>query len=271
MTAQLSLTPGLHKERLNHIRASYEASKQGHAFIGHPSYDEQIGIIDALLAGMDSEPVAWRVSAGPDGITPTHLTSEQDYADRCIEWGRVIEPLYTAPPAPVAVPAALTEGYHPAYLAGWNSCRAAMLKNGTFTNEGTMQAEPVTAATWIAEAKKMAEMYGTSFVVFRNGEEPQCADPRKVVISFTDEGLGYPAAPVTAATVPDGWKLVPVEPTERMVIDGFESEPDETFSEPEVWEAYQAMSGCRQAAHRARLCYAAMLAAVPAAPEQEAK
>lgn len=77
------------------------------------------------------------------------------------------------------------------------------------------------------------------------------------------------AEPVTAAMVPDGWKLVPVEPTERMVIDGFESEPDETFSEPEVWEAYQAMSGCRQAAHRARLCYAAMLAASPAAPEQE--
>lgn len=62
--------------------------------------------------------------------------------------------------------------------------RAAMLNAG-----------PVTAATWIDEAKKLAEMYGTSFVVFRNGEEPQCADPTKVVISFTDKGLGYPAAP----------------------------------------------------------------------------
>lgn len=55
-----------------------------------------------------------------------------------------------------------------------------------------MDSEPV---AWIAEAKKLAEMYGISFVVFRNGKEPQCADPTKVVISFADKGLGYPAAP----------------------------------------------------------------------------
>lgn len=72
-------------------------------------------------------------------------------------------------------------------------------------------------------------------------------------------------SPVT----PDGYVMVPKEPTERMVIDGFESEPDETFSESEVWEAYQKMSGCEQAAFRARLCWAAMLAAVPPAPTQE--
>lgn len=62
---------------------------------------------------------------------------------------------------------------------------------------------------------------------------------------------------------PPGYVMVPKEPTERMVIDGFESEPDETFSEPEVWEAFQKMSGCEQAAFRARLCWAAMLAAAP--------
>lgn len=63
--------------------------------------------------------------------------------------------------------------------------------------------------------------------------------------------------------IPDGCVTVPKEPTERMVIDGFESEPDETFSEPEVWEAFQKMSGCEQATFRARLCWAAMLAAAP--------
>lgn len=64
--------------------------------------------------------------------------------------------------------------------------------------------------------------------------------------------------------IPDGWKLVPIEPTENMIIDGFESEPDEDFSEPDDWEEYAAMSGCEQAAHRAKLCWAAMLAAAPA-------
>lgn len=73
----------------------------------------------------------------------------------------------------------------------------------------------------------------------------------------------YAAPPLQAVTVPDGWKLVPIDPTENMVIAGFESKPDESFSEPEEWEAYEAMSGCQQAAHKAKLCWAAMLAAVP--------
>lgn len=32
------------------------------------------------------------------------------------------------------------------------------------------------------------------------------------------------------------WKLVPVEPTETMVIHGFESVPDESFTNEEIWE-----------------------------------
>lgn len=83
------------------------------------------------------------------------------------------------------------------------------------------------------------------------------ADPRRVIKLYTT-----PPAPV----VPDGYALVPIEPTESMVIDGFESEPDSFFSAPDEWAAYEAMSGCQQAAHKARLCWAAMLAA---APQQE--
>ena len=65
------------------------------------------------------------------------------------------------------------------------------------------------------------------------------------------------------------WKLVPVEPTETMVIDGFESEPDECFTDEEVLEQYRAMSGCQQAAFRAKLCWAAMLAAAPVPTQAE--
>ncbi|MFU9136701.1 hypothetical protein [Erwinia tasmaniensis] len=62
---------------------------------------------------------------------------------------------------------------------------------------------------------------------------------------------------------PDGWKLVPVEPTEEMVISGFESQPDECLSDPVVWEKYSQMSGCQQASYEAQLCWAAMLAVAP--------
>lgn len=71
----------------------------------------------------------------------------------------------------------------------------------------------------------------------------------------------YTASP--APTVPDGWIMVPIEPTEDMIVYGFESEPDEDFSDQDVWEEYQVMSGCQQAAHRAKLCWAAMIAAAP--------
>ena len=68
-----------------------------------------------------------------------------------------------------------------------------------------------------------------------------------------------------------GWKLVPVEPTETMVIDGFESAPDRHFDGDKYPEEYDAMSGCQQSAFRARRCYAAMLAAAPAPPSQPAQ
>lgn len=73
----------------------------------------------------------------------------------------------------------------------------------------------------------------------------------------------YTTPPANSPVVPEGWKLVPIVPTEKMVIDGFESEPNKSFSNDDVWEEYQAMSGCRQAAHRAKLCWDAMLATAP--------
>lgn len=41
---------------------------------------------------------------------------------------------------------------------------------------------------WLVDAKRLAERHGISFVVFRHGDDPQCADPTKVVISLTDKG-----------------------------------------------------------------------------------
>jgi hypothetical protein len=102
----------------------------------------------------------------------------------------------------------------------------------------------------------------------------------EVAVKFTSDGQPQARAQLQLAVldamkrvapplpaVPEEWVLVPREPAEDMVVSGFESEPDEVFSPPEEWEAYEAMSGCRQAAHRARLCYLAMLAAAPS-PEQ---
>ncbi|MDI0710316.1 hypothetical protein NEO96_10310 [Escherichia coli] len=41
----------------------------------------------------------------------------------------------------------------------------------------------------------------------------------------------YPAQGGNSPVIPEGWVLVPVEPTEDMIVNGFESEPDESFSD----------------------------------------
>src|SRR3546814_20338883 len=43
----------------------------------------------------------------------------------------------------------------------------------------------------------------------------------------------------SAEAAPAGYALVPIEPTETMVIAGFESVPDEHFSPREAWDQYQ--------------------------------
>lgn len=80
-----------------------------------------------------------------------------------------------------------------------------------------------------------------------------------------------PALAAEAVAIPDGWKLVPIEPTVSMVVDGFESWPDPIFSTPEEWGAFEKMTGCQQATHKARLCYSAMLAAAPQPAQAEVR
>ncbi|HIB9048786.1 TPA: hypothetical protein ACWYGP_003447 [Raoultella planticola] len=130
---------------------------------------------------------------------------------------------------------------------GWNACRAAMFQAGTLTNEDTKQAW--TGIPDIDNAINMLDRIDTL---------ESCDDDRIEAVKTVLRRLAG-----NSPVIPDGYVMVPKEPTERMVIAGFESEPEEGFSELQVWEAYEDMSGCEQAACRARLCWAAMLAAAP--------
>jgi len=73
----------------------------------------------------------------------------------------------------------------------------------------------------------------------------------------------YTAPPVAEIKLPDGYALVPIEPTEDMVIAGFESKPSAFNSSTEELEKCEAMSGCEEAAHRAKLCWKAMINSAP--------
>ncbi|SER25896.1 hypothetical protein SAMN05216522_11737 [Rosenbergiella nectarea] len=64
-----------------------------------------------------------------------------------------------------------------------------------------------------------------------------------------------------ADSIPKGYALVPIAPTEDMVIAGFESKPSVFNSSTDELERCEAMSGCEEAAHRAKLCWKAMIGA----------
>lgn len=83
--------------------------------------------------------------------------------------------------------------------------KIAELQNHRAALQPGNSGQPVTVPdeSWRIEADKQAEIYEQSFVVFRNGEQPQCADPTKVVISFTDKGLGHRSSDA-ALVIPDG-------------------------------------------------------------------
>ncbi|WP_260251614.1 hypothetical protein [Enterobacter cloacae] len=196
--------------------------------------------------------------------------------------------LYTAPPAPVSVPDAMADDIdsddHPllwSYNNGWNACRAAMLQGADGKPELTVWygAMPETngKTNWTAMLHRKGHHLWEGITIDRS-EYPgrvryeadrmrhligELADEPDILTYDSDAHSGYVEPVTTAYKLPEGWVAVPVEPTEDMIVNGFESEPDESFSDEKEWEAYDAMSGCQQAAHRARLCWSAMIASRP--------
>ncbi|WP_370612839.1 DUF551 domain-containing protein [Citrobacter portucalensis] len=128
---------------------------------------DAVKVIDGAIAAFGAEPVAWRYRYVHTPKTEEHgspFTTEWKLCDSedecnpsdCFER----QPLYTAPPAPVSVPDAIStrqaiakmESHEPcdsinvAYKFGWNACRSAMLQTGN---------SPVTPDGWIPVSERM--------------------------------------------------------------------------------------------------------------------
>ena len=131
----------------------------------HVQCGEASALARIALASLEAEPVAWahRLINKRNGVVHPWVYGS---AEACPSEGDIfnieVMPLYTAPPAPVAVPECFKRLLHHAYGMtmghDWNKgtmaghhraklcqavdeCRAAMLQgaDGTLTNEGTMQ------------------------------------------------------------------------------------------------------------------------------------
>ena len=134
--------------------------------------------------------------------------------------------LYTAPPAPVSVPDAIhSQGEKSAsddyYALGWNACRAAMLKHSEsfiVTSDHRMmempQVEAINAVTAMIQGFVYAETPTTMQTAPALDSSPKIAE------------LPSGNSPV----IPDGWVMVPEEPTHEMLEAG-----DEQFGTYDVY------------------------------------
>lgn len=182
-----------------------------------------------LLDGIEQEPVA-------DVVAWSSPTEERTCDIRWRRHDVDPGPLYAAtPPAPV-VPNKMTIETLP---------------------EEIKQLPIVTALIWMEgwNASCAAAPRGKA----KNAESPTTIQPLRALDLL-------PKNVESTSGMSNGLVAVPVEPTENMIIAGFEAELREEFRDPEAWKTFEDMSGCEQAAHRAKLCWAAMIAA---APQQE--
>lgn len=106
--------------------------------------EEELELARIALASLEAETVAWLLSGG-GAKNHVSFDSGNAYADPL----REVTPLYTAPPAPVSVPAAMEmdddfdSAFEHGKAVGWNACRAAILQ----------RAEPVQG--WIPCSDRM--------------------------------------------------------------------------------------------------------------------
>ncbi|ECO5948678.1 hypothetical protein G4F23_002975 [Salmonella enterica] len=175
---------------------------------------DAVKVIDGAIAAFGAEPVAWQW----EYRDKRHVTNDQRRAKIVAEDGEVlVQPLYTAPPAPVVpgvvgwedVPEEITEddiALASAWAHGFNWCRSAMIQAGNFretpdssTNNFRENAETSTKC-WCRTCRPVT-MSDMRFVVCHecgNKRCPHANDHRNSCTGSNEpgqEGSAYPAAP----------------------------------------------------------------------------
>lgn len=200
------------------------------------------------LASLEAEPAIhrWRrVTVEPYGPYPWHYGTFIGFS-KPVE-GIEDEYYYSAPPAPVSV----------LDITALDNLAGEMLNHA-------MNCERRVAVAYTHCAHRLAEeVRDLRAAMLQGAENAESTTTMQTKPALDSSPKIAESTSGNSTVIPDGWVMVPVEPTEDMIVNGFESEPDESFSDEKEWKAYDAMSGCQQAAHRAKLCWAAMIEAAP--------
>ncbi|EQB7353274.1 hypothetical protein ACYTK3_000249 [Enterobacter kobei] len=196
------LTMEVHTDELR-IMASAVESHTDELIAALEAAEKRIAELSAL-ASLEAEAVAWKISSAQG--TFIGISSEPLDYDAVKYYEQKVEPLYTAPPAPVSVPDGVLKSLLPDAEksefwfehdgkilfegvkfnnAVFDACRAAMLQG----------AEPVTTAYKLRDAVEAIRNSGIAI----DGEK----------IMAERDALNSPV-------IPDGWVMVPVELTPNM-------------------------------------------------------
>ena len=214
----------------------------------HVQCGEASSLARIALASLEAEPVAWLLSGG-GAKNNVSFDSGNAYADPL----REVTPLYTAPPAPVSVPAAMEmdddfdSAFEHGKAVGWNAYRAAMLHG----------AELVKAANKLPDDFDF-DRFNDVVWLEAVASNPHMHSPTTSTIAMVALELNRKLADGKSPVIPDGWVMVPVEPTAEMISSGITAH----------FERNQIQIHDSPAPGPMECAYVAMLAA---APQQEVK
>ena len=188
------------------------------------------------LASLEAEPVAWLLSGG-GAKNNVSFDSGNAYAAQM----REVTPLYTAPPAPVSVPAAMEidddfdSAFEHGKAVGWNAYRAAML-----------QAEPVSNSDELPLDYLQGHKDGLEWAAqLAEANHPQTGDwlydDQIELARAIRKGPDMPTVQGgNSPVIPDGWVMVPVELTPDMRA-AWDSAPYTDDDDNDMQAAYRAM------------------------------
>lgn len=197
---------------------------------------EQMELARIALASLEAEPVAWLLSGG-GAKNNVSFDSGNAYADPL----REVTPLYTAPPAPVSVPAAMEidddfdSAFEHGKAVGWNAYRAAML-----------QAEPVSNSDELPLDYLQGHKDGLEWAAqLAEANHPQTGDwlydDQIDLARAIRKGPDMPTVQGgNSPVIPDGWVMVPVELTPDMRA-AWDSAPYTDDDDNDMQAAYRAM------------------------------
>lgn len=199
------------KERLLTIKEWRETYGPGSNVVLPAEEAEELARI--ALASLEAEPVAWLLSGG-GAKNNVSFDSGNAYADPL----REVTPLYTAPPAPVSVPAAMEidddfdSAFEHGKAVGWNAYRAAML-----------QAEPVSNSDELPLDYLQGHKDGLEWAAqLAEANHPQTGDwlyDDQIDLAMAiRKGPDMPTVQGgSSPVIPDGWVMVPKELTPEMM------------------------------------------------------